>query len=476
MSNDCEGPAVRPAYADETFVAGTRAPSEGDAAWRETLNRAILESSTDYAIVSLDLQGRVTSWNEGAARILGWREAEMIGRSAHSFFTPEDVAGGVPENEMGLTRSNGRAEDERFHLRRDGTRFWAAGLMMPLRTEAGEELGYLKVLRDRTAEHQARESLKASEARLRLERSMIEAIFQYAPVGLSLCEAPDGASILLNEEFERLAGVDARLETATPESSPTLRALEEGAVVRREPMTLEGRDGVRRVEVSSTPLHGVDGEIAAAITVLVDVEERERALERQQLLIGELGHRMKNTLAMVQAIVSQTLRGAPSLEVGREQIMQRFAVLARAQDVLTQTSWDSATLQVVVEGALAPLAQDFGRFSIEGPEVRLGSRAALNITLALHELATNAVKYGALSTLEGRVEIDWRLQPAESGEELVFTWNETGGPPVSPPSRKGFGTRLIDGLTRTFSADSQLIYAPAGLCWRMRAELSVLQA
>ncbi len=477
MTNEGEGDSWRSATEAEPVRHQPATRPGPPTTWKETLNRAILESSTDYAIVSLDLQGRVTSWNEGAVRILGWDESEMIGRSAEVIFTPEDNAQDRPRKEMDQACASGRSEDERFHLRRDGERFWAAGLMMPLRTPSSEHIGFLKILRDRTAEHAAQESLKASEARLRLERAMLEAIFQNAPVGLSLSEAPDGRPILSNDEFDRLAGDDLRLEgRSAAEAFPTWRALSDGAVIRREPMTLEGPQGPRRVEVSSTPLHAADGRIAAAITVLVDVEEREQAVERQQLLIGELAHRMKNTLAMVQAIVNQTLRGAPSLEVGREQIMQRFAVLARAQDVLTQTRWDSATLQVVAQSALAPLAQDLDRFSVAGPEVRLGSRAALNLTLALHELATNAVKYGALSTADGRVEIDWRLEPGPEGERLVFTWNEAGGPPVLAPTRKGFGSRLIEGMARTFNADSQLIYAEAGLCWRMRADVAALQA
>ena len=460
------------------------------AARSEMLSRAVLDSATDYAIFTLDIEGRVSSWNAGAARVLGWAEADILGQPGEVIFTPEDVAKGVPQAEMAGTRETGRSVGERFHLRGDGRRFWAAGLMTPLRTAAGEQIGFLKILRDRTAEHQAQEALTASEGRLRLERAMLEAIFRHAPVGLSLAEAPSGRSLLLNEElremigrdlssedFGRFAGAGAHHPDGRPyevEEYPVVRSARAGEVVRGERLSIRRPDGSqRRVEVSSTPVHGPDGAVAAAVSVLVDVEAREQALERQQLLIGELAHRMKNTLAMVQAIVSQTLRAASTTQEARELIMQRFAVLARAQDILTQTSWDSAPLLAVVQSALAPIASE--RLTIEGPDVRLGSRAALNFTLALHELATNAVKYGALSNAEGRVEVDWRLQPGGAGDTLVFRWNEVGGPPVTPPTSKGFGSRLLDGLSRTFETRSRRLYAPTGVCWCVEVDLAALQ-
>ena len=460
------------------------------AARSETLSRAVLDSATDYAILTLDTHGRVSSWNAGAERVLGWAEADILGQPGDVIFTPEDVAQGVPQMEMACTRETGRSVDERHHLRRDGGRFWAAGLMTPLRTTAGEEIGFLKILRDRTPEHQAQEALRRSEAKLRLERAMLEALFRHAPVGLSLAEAPSGRSLLLNEELREMTGrdlagedfgrfasagahhLDGRLYEV--DEYPVVRSVRTGEVVRGERLSLRRPDGSRRrVEVSSTPVHGPDGAVAAAVSVLVDVEARELALERQQLLIGELAHRMKNTLAMVQAIVSQTLRAAPTTQEARDLIMQRFAVLARAQDILTQTSWDNAPLAAVVQSALAPIGPE--RIAIEGPQVRLGSRAALNFTLALHELATNALKYGALSNAEGRVEVDWRVEPAAAGDTLCFSWTEVGGPPVAPPAGKGFGSRLLDGLSRTFEARSRHVYAPTGVCWCVEVGLAALQ-
>ena len=460
----------------------------------EALRRAILESSTDYAIISTDLNGCVTTWNEGAVRVLGWPEADVLGRSASMIFTPEDVAAHVPEQEMSAALNMGRGDDERFHLRRDGSRFWANGVMTPLETEAGEWLGFLKILRDRSEEHAARQALERSEAQLRMERSTLEAIFRIAPVGLSLTQADGARPVLVNDELRRISGrssSERAYEDAgaihpdgsayAPDAYPAVRALRQGDVVRSEPLTLLRPDASRlRTEVSSTPLRDAKGEVVAAVNVVVDVEAREQAIEHQQLLMGELAHRMKNTLSMVQAIVSQTLRSAPSTDAARGEIMERLGALSRAQDALARTRWTSAALVDTVDAALLPLALGPDRLSVEGPEVRVGSRAALSFTLALHELATNAVKYGALSTPAGRVEISWALAPAApgggGGEVLTFLWNERGGPPVSPPTHKGFGTRLISSVSRTFSGESVLVYDPGGVCWKVTAGVDAMGA
>ena len=460
----------------------------------ETLKRAILESSTDYAIISTDLQGRITSWNEGAARVLGWPEAEVLGRPAHLIFTPEDVDAGVPDQEMSAALHMGRGDDERFHMRGDGSRFWASGAMTPLQTETGEWLGFLKILRDRTAEHAAQEALQRSEAELRLERSMLEAIFQSAPVGLSLTEAVAGRSILVNDELHRILGRDTSGADWTRYEAiggvhadgrgyavgdyPSVRSLTRGESVRAEPFIVLRPDGTRgRAEVSSSPVRDAHDAVVAAVTVVVDVETREQAIEHQQLLMGELAHRMKNTLSMVQAIVSQTLRSAPSTDSARAEIMERLGALSRAQDALARTNWTSAALSDTVDAALLPLALGPERLSVEGPQVRVGARAALSFTLALHELATNAVKYGALSDPHGRVEISWSLAPGVGSDDvLTFLWNERGGPPVAPPMRKGFGTRLITSVSRTFSGESALVYDPAGVCWKVTAGVQALGA
>lgn len=200
----------------------------------------------------------------------------------------------------------------------------------------------------------------------------------------------------------------------------------------------------------------------------VEIDERERAQQRQLLLIHELNHRVKNILAMVQSIATQTLSHADTPQDALQALDQRLLALAGAHDVLTRESWNGADLTDIVAGAVAPHEARPGlRVRARGAPVRLEPKAAVTLTLVLHELATNAVKYGALSTEDGWVSLEWTTSAAAGGLVLDLTWAEHGGPPVSPPTRKGFGARLIAHSLAAEQGSAQLIYAPEGLCCRM---------
>ncbi|UIJ71797.1 sensor histidine kinase [Aurantimonas sp. HBX-1] len=309
----------------------------------ETRHRQIVDSAVDFGIITLDLEGRVTSWSVGAEAILGWTEAEMIGRLADVFFTEEDQAADVPDKEMRAARERGRGSDERWHRRRDGSQFWASGEMMPLRDDDDRHLGYVKILRDRTLQHQA---------------------------------------------------------------------------------------------------------------------EAQR-----QELTREMSHRMKNSFAMVQSIVAQSLRTAPSVAAARDAIGTRIEALARAQDILTQTSGTHAAIGDVVRDALAPHRTGEGRFDIVGPALELTAQQVVGLSLALHELATNAVKHGALSQPGGGVAIAWE-HAADDG--FTFDWREHGGPAVTAPTRTGFGTRLIERIVGPyFDGTATLGFEPDGVRFRL---------
>ena len=182
---------------------------------------------------------------------------------------------------------------------------------------------------------------------------------------------------------------------------------------------------------------------------------------------------MKNTLATVQSIAAQSLKTSESTAQARESFEARLFALAKAHDVLTRESWEGATLRDIVEEALAAhRAARAARFAIAGPDVRLAPRAALAIAMALHELATNAAKYGALSNESGRVRLDWRVGAGESGPALHLTWAEEGGPPVAPPARKGFGSRLIErGLAADLDGDVRLDFRPTCVVCTIEAPL-----
>jgi PAS domain S-box-containing protein len=202
--------------------------------------------------------------------------------------------------------------------------------------------------------------------------------------------------------------------------------------------------------------------------VFRDISERKAAEAHQALLLHELNHRVKNTLAVVQAVAAQSFRAGLTMEAARAAFDGRLAALARVHDVLTDEAWEGASLREVVERALAPYRGEPDRFRVEGDGVRLTSGTAIAFSLALQELATNAIKYGALAAAGGTVAIAWTVEPSGARRRLAFGWEERGGPPVVPPTRRGFGTRLIE---RSFPRDADgaadLVFAPEGLRCRI---------
>jgi two-component sensor histidine kinase len=217
----------------------------------------------------------------------------------------------------------------------------------------------------------------------------------------------------------------------------------------------------RNIAAVSDMVVDANGRTTRIVGVLDDVTEQRAAERRQRMLINELNHRVKNTLATVQSIAAQTLRSAPDLCAARDSFEARLVALATAHDLLTLQNWHGARLADVAATAMAPFeTAQRSRISRSGPAVWLTAQRALALSLALHELATNAAKYGALSTPEGRVTIRWRL----AGRALTLTWTEDGGPPVEPPTRVGFGTRLLHrGLAHELHGDVVVTFDPGGV-------------
>ena len=204
-----------------------------------------------------------------------------------------------------------------------------------------------------------------------------------------------------------------------------------------------------------------------------EITERRRAEEHLQLLIHELNHRVKNTLATVQSIAIQTLRRAASPEAAHQAFTQRLIALSKAHDVLTRENWEGAFLHDVVHGAVDPFRSDAReRFAVSGPIVRLNPKSALALAMALHELGTNAVKYGALAGESGRVDIGWSRVSGPSSPVLNLVWRELGGPPVKAPDAVGFGSRLIEhGLAAELNGQAAIEYAATGVICTITAPL-----
>jgi two-component sensor histidine kinase len=206
----------------------------------------------------------------------------------------------------------------------------------------------------------------------------------------------------------------------------------------------------------------------------IEAEQREAADRLQKLILEELHHRIKNTLATVSAIASQSLRTATSLEHGQQAIESRLLALGRAHDLLLQARWASASLAHIVQGATEPYdSKGAGKFSISGPDFRISSAAVLALAMTLNELCTNTTKFGALSAPSGRVEIAWSID--EASARLRLSWREKDGPPVQAPARRSFGTRLMETLGKQLSGKVELSYAPAGFVYTLNVPLSALK-
>ncbi|MFN3537049.1 MAG: sensor histidine kinase [Brevundimonas sp.] len=302
------------------------------------LARLIIENVRSHGIIGLAPDGHITAWAAGAETITGYTREDALGMDFAELFTPADQAAGMPRAEIDTAMRTGRAEDSRWHQRKDGSLFWGNGVTVDL--HAGGILA--KIFRDETGAKQAE--------------------------------------------------------------------------------------------------------------------------EQRILLLNELNHRVKNTLATVQSIAEQGLRAAGVDKSVREGLANRLIALSQAHNVLVNENWAGADLRTLICEVLAPYERTPSPIRLEGPPVRLHPSQAVSVSLACHELATNAAKYGALSTPDGRVQLDWNLAHNGDGQRfLTLLWRESGGPLVVPPTREGFGARLI---RQTFEAEqggrAQIQFPPGG--------------
>ena len=216
---------------------------------------------------------------------------------------------------------------------------------------------------------------------------------------------------------------------------------------------------------------GIDA-TALLVQAGIEAEERDAALKLQNLIHAELHHRIKNMLATVGAITDQSLRTATSMAHARSAIDGRLAALARAHDLLTRASWENATIDSTVRSAVEPFDQGGGRFIISGEDIRITSSTVIALAMTLNELCTNTTKFGALSVPAGQVILGWRIEDTR----LHLEWSELRGPPVSEPTRKSFGTRMITSLGQQLKGQVELDYNPGGFVYRLNVPIASLTA
>jgi PAS domain S-box-containing protein len=308
---------------------------------------------------------------------------------------------------------------------------------------------------------QAGHQRRAAEDALRGERALLEAVVRSMPVGVIVAEAPSGRFLLANEEMRRLWEGDwHNLDELAdhqrnrrfypdgrpydPMDLPIARTLLQGVSISDEEITWENPSGKRgTILVNTAPVKDANGKVVAAVAAIFDITDRKQSSERQKLLLDEINHRTKNAMATIQAIARLSSRTATSFEEFVLGFQARLVALSHAYDLLTRYRWEGADLADVLSTTLAPHLQG-ERIRINGRNVYLRPKQALGLTAGVHELATNSVKYGALSAPSGQVDISWAVEVMGPDVSVTLTWAEHGGPVVARPERRGFGTRFIE--------------------------------
>ena len=429
-----------------------------------------------------DAKGAILQYNRRAAQI--WGQVPQPGQT-HAEFTAGaryfDIDGNpLQRSELAEVLATGKpARDvERIVERMDGARVIVSLNIDPLRNARGELIGAINCFLDITERKRADAALEHSRLHALEQEQRLAATYEHAAIGISET-APDGRFLRVNEAICAITGYSRehllanKLFTHThPDDADADRAsfrkqvageLEFYSVEKR----FNRKDGrVIWLSVRSSPVRAADGHLLYLVRVVQDITERKAAEQRQKLLIDELNHRVKNTLATVQSLASQTARGASTPEAFREGFESRLIALSKAHDQLTRHHWESADLRELLSGSLAPYAgAGPERVVLRGEDVVLRPRAVLTLAMAVHELTTNAAKYGALSAPGGSVEIRWQPVWAEGRRPVLrIDWIEQGGPAVGEPQQRGFGSKLIEGsIPAELGGVARLAFAPEGL-------------
>jgi PAS domain S-box-containing protein len=436
---------------------------------------AIVESS-DEAIVSKTLDGVVTSWNPAAHALFGYTADEVIGRHISILAAPGRESE-MPSILARIRRGQKVDRYETVRRRKDGSLVDVLLTVSPIRDESGQIIGASKIARDMTERKRVENALRATEERFRHLADAVPDIVWTAD--------PDGSITFANGRWFDFCGI-------TPEQNvrdwpePVLhpddrarctaawrRALREGTEYEVEVRSRRHDGEYRWLLTRAAPMRDAAGRITAWFGCTTDIHDRKRAEERQQTLAAELSHRVKNLLTVIGVLAERTGDTATSVEQFLDAFRGRIQALNSAQAALIAGDWRGASLAALVHAALEPYVVDGSRIHFDIEDLSIRSEFALTLTLVLHELATNAAKYGALSSATGRVRLTARVDPAERGQEFSLVWEEEGGPPVQPPTFAGFGTTMLgQAMEFQHQGRTELIWRETGLLCRLRLPLS----
>lgn len=427
------------------------------------------------AVVVMRRDGTVAEWNRHAENIFGWSRSEAIGRPMGEMIVPGRYRSAHDEGlRRYLDTGEGPVLDRRIEITaidRSGREF-PVELTITVTNYSGEQV-FLGFLRDISDRKEAERALAESEARL-------QATYNHAPVGIGEV-AEDGRFLRANEQFSRITGYSLEelrqlnfLDITHPEDveddvrlfGSLWRGEIDGYTREKRYVTKDGT--IVWIELAASIVRGGAGARSFSVRIVRDISERRRAEEHQRLLLNELNHRVKNTLAIVQSLAQQSFKGGAVPHEPIAAFEGRLGALSAAHDLLTQSNWEAASIRSIISAALLPFQCSESSVAMVGPDVLLPPQTSVSLALAIHELATNAAKYGALSLPTGRVNIRWEIVE----DRLRWEWTECGGPPVSLPKNRGFGTRMIErALAAELSGDVKIEFLPTGVACLLDAPL-----
>ena len=421
-------------------------------------------------------EGRYVYANGAAQKVFGSPEEQLYGRTDFEIF-PEDTAARFAQNDQRALATPGGLQTIETLAQGDGILHYSLVSKFPLNGPDGQRLvGGIAI--DVTERKQAEDALRASEERFRSMANTTPAIIWMADgkggitfhnnrwleyTGFEPHETTDDwvRSVVHPDDLERL---NAERE----------RAIKEGSDIEIEVRYRSKAGDYRWFLTRATPVRGDDGKAKEWYGSSTDIHEIKLAEERQKLMMDELNHRVKNTLAVVNSIASQTLRATHDPAAFAQAFSARIHALAVAHSLLTKAQWKGAAITDIVSAAVAPFASEGNNrvLVMEGPWLFINPNVAVTLSLVLHELATNASKHGALSSSAGTVAISWQ-QTGGSAPNLKLTWLERGGPVVEPPTRRGFGSRLIESSADQFGGEISLAYTPRGVECRLLMPMAI---
>lgn len=459
-------------------AAGNPMPDAGPGLG-ELLGRAAV------GIAQLDRDGRFLLVNDAYCDLVGRQRSDLLQSRMQDVTHPDDLPASL-DGFIRVIETGVPLTIEQRHVRADGVAVWTSNSVSAARDGAGNTEFIVVIAHDIAARVGLSTALSRTQADLRvLLDSAAECLYCMDRSGnTTLCNRAMLRHLGFSRE-EEVIGKDLHdlIHHSHADGSPYPRQECPIYKAARSGMDAHGDDEVFfRKDGSSFPVEYWvrpivrDGRIDGAVCTFVDLTERKQNEQRQQMMNHELAHRVKNTLAMVQAIVGQTLRNSPATAQAIESINERLVALGNAHSAMTRTRWGNASIADVVEGAIAVHRPQPHRISVDGVSLELGSKAALAIALAMHELCTNATKYGALSNDSGTVSITWKVIGGAADSHFQMRWKESGGPPVKVPTRKGFGSRLIaQSIALDLAGEAKLVFEPDGVLWTLDAPLEGLR-